>query len=133
MIIQRTLLWFTLNKYLGTFLSLTAVLFVFMNFCITDSFNILMMSIFQYLTDSSALKNFLPFWEHWLPNRKQTNWFYLLFQDLTPSKLCMSLKFVTNKLHINCFCLNPSDEITSMKGIALWRKFNIQSIWYTVP
>ena len=133
MIIQRILLWFTLDKYLGTFLSLTAVLFVFMNFCITDSFNILMTSIFQYLTDSFRFEEFPSVLRSidYLIDNKQID--FNCFSRILPSKSPMSLKFVKNKLHINCFCLNPPGKITSMNGIALRRKFNILSIWYTLP
>ena len=150
MIIQRTLLWFTLDKYLGTLLSLTAVLLVFMNFCITDSFKILMISIFQYLADSFRFQEFpsvLRSTDYLIDNKQiGFNCFFRILPSKSPSPsyvrsiyvLClrgwwMSLKFVTNKFHINCFCINPSDEMTSMNGIALRSKFNLLSIWYSLP
>ena len=96
---------------------------------------------FQYLNDFniSISHRFFCFEEFpsilrsidYLLDNKQID--FTCFFRILPSKSCMPLKFVTNKLHINCFCLNPSDEITSMNGIALRRKFNILSIWYALP
>ena len=141
MIIQRTLLWCTLDKYFGTLLSLTAVFLVFMNFYITDSFNILMISIFQYLTDSSTLKNFLPFWEALITSLITNKLILIAFSESYLQNPCryrtlierlMYVQF-TSWFHINCFCINPSDEMTSMNGIALRSKFNLLSMWYSLP
>ena len=121
MIIQGILLGFTLDKYWGILLSLAAVLSVFMNFSIPNLFNI---------SIPSALKNSLPFWEG-LTTPSITNKLTLI--AFSESYLRVSLKFATNKLIINCLCLNPFDEITSVNGIVLRGQFDILSIWYTLP
>ena len=64
-------------------------------------------------------------------DNKQIN--FNCFFGILLTKSRVSLKFVTNKLIINCFCLNHFDEITSVNGIVLRGQCDILSIWYTLP
>ena len=68
---------------------------------------------------------------YYLIDNKQIN--FNCFFGILPTKSRVSLKFVTNKLNISCFCLNLFHKITSANGIALRRHFDILSIWYTSP
>ena len=123
-IIQETLLWFTLDKYLGIFLSLAAVFICF--------YKLFYHRFFQYFNCFRFEEFRSVLWSiDYLIDNKQIN--FKCFFGILPTKSRMSLKSVTNKLNINCFCLNPSDKITNINGIALRRKFDIILIRYTLP
>ena len=96
MIIQETLLWFILDKYLGIFLSL-AVVFI-------SSHNLFHHRFFQYLNSFRFEEFPSVLWSiAYLNDNKQITFNYFFRILLTKSRT--SLKFVTNKL----FLLNTSE------------------------
>ena len=112
MIIQETLLWFILDKYLGIFLSL-AVVFI-------SSHNLFHRRFFQYLNSFRFEEFPSVLWSiAYLNDNKQITFNYFFRILLTKSRT--SLKFVTNKL----FLLNTSDKIKSLNGIAWRSKFKV--------